>query len=838
MKKKKILIYGILLSLWAGLVIKDISIVYATLEENSNEETIIEEEETVIGESNDIELEEVDEDNNFLTGYEDEIEVDAEDNQIVEPSSIDDMMIDTTLDSITEIDSIIVPEGGKITLYGFNEYELYDSNSSLLESGVLSTIATIGNSNTSYTIELSENATITLTSIDAFQLSITGNSNSSLTVVGASYGIKSSYLYIENINLNISAQGIAIGVFCSADAPLELGLLRISNSIINASGTTVLSAERRIEINSSTLNLDITTSTDGLNYGVHAAAYISAINGDGNMAIHESSFIVNNKTTGAKLTHGIFLRGHLITYDSTIQLGEKENELDNGLYILGYSWISSNAITNIYAKQMGIMALQLNIYNQSQVTISALDQGIQLDGSMVNISVTSSTLTVNAVKNGLFVKEVDPNSNGNKILFSYSDILITSENELGIGIINGSLESYNSNVTVNTKTTENKAAIYFQNADLGLESSTLTIQNPLISDSQAKGIYMTSGSLTSSNSTLNVSSSDLSIITHFLYLDHSTITCEGGIAGLYISEDATVSNDSSINATLIEYGGDNKLSAIFVKNDLIVDGVVTASSPFEGTSGVVVLGNIQLKGTIESTVPYHNDESNNQYSAVYANWDILSEDALIIENYTKQIILDNVGKDMDADNPTMNDFRNFDWKITSGQGSVAIDSPKNILYTVVRNFNSSILSAQENNHQINYLNTLLTISYTLKFDMNYPNPKNILPNQIINSGTTVVEPETPTRQGYTFLGWYDEKDIQWYFEGTSNPTLMPENDVVLYAHWDKINNNTPTTPNKTTPPSDIVYTGISSNNIILYYLTTTISFIILSILSLPKRKLK
>ena len=52
--------------------------------------------------------------------------------------------------------------------------------------------------------------------------------------------------------------------------------------------------------------------------------------------------------------------------------------------------------------------------------------------------------------------------------------------------------------------------------------------------------------------------------------------------------------------------------------------------------------------------------------------------------------------------------------------------------------------------------------------------------QELRYGDLVTEPEVPTREGYTFAGWYQDEgyNLPWDFE-----TSIVSSDLTLYAKW-------------------------------------------------------
>lgn len=69
--------------------------------------------------------------------------------------------------------------------------------------------------------------------------------------------------------------------------------------------------------------------------------------------------------------------------------------------------------------------------------------------------------------------------------------------------------------------------------------------------------------------------------------------------------------------------------------------------------------------------------------------------------------------------------------------------------------------------------------YTMRFDSNGGSTVKAIRGK---SGMAVQAPEAPYREGYTFSGWYEDRDLtqEYGFE------TMPEEDITLYAKWDII----------------------------------------------------
>lgn len=73
-------------------------------------------------------------------------------------------------------------------------------------------------------------------------------------------------------------------------------------------------------------------------------------------------------------------------------------------------------------------------------------------------------------------------------------------------------------------------------------------------------------------------------------------------------------------------------------------------------------------------------------------------------------------------------------------------------------------------------------TYTVSFDLNYKDAKNNISQQTIKWGECVTYPCVPTRDHYTFAGWYlnkDETDLSNQYDFSQNVS----SDIILYAKW-------------------------------------------------------
>lgn len=77
-----------------------------------------------------------------------------------------------------------------------------------------------------------------------------------------------------------------------------------------------------------------------------------------------------------------------------------------------------------------------------------------------------------------------------------------------------------------------------------------------------------------------------------------------------------------------------------------------------------------------------------------------------------------------------------------------------------------------------------TVTYTVLFNTL---GGNYIPDQIIEEGQKVLVPTAPSKEGYTFTGWYSDKECTQLFDFKTETIYA---DTVLYAGWQKIDGNT------------------------------------------------
>ncbi|MBC1628933.1 internalin, partial [Listeria welshimeri] len=88
-----------------------------------------------------------------------------------------------------------------------------------------------------------------------------------------------------------------------------------------------------------------------------------------------------------------------------------------------------------------------------------------------------------------------------------------------------------------------------------------------------------------------------------------------------------------------------------------------------------------------------------------------------------------------------------------------------------------------------------TIYHTATFDVD-----GVQINDTKEISTLIEEPPTPTKEGYTFIGWFDEEGNEWDF----STDKMPEKDLTLYARFDKDTSEVVVPEEETETPSEEV----------------------------------
>ena len=108
------------------------------------------------------------------------------------------------------------------------------------------------------------------------------------------------------------------------------------------------------------------------------------------------------------------------------------------------------------------------------------------------------------------------------------------------------------------------------------------------------------------------------------------------------------------------------------------------------------------------------------------------------------------------------------------------------------------------------------VQYTITFYMNDDTTEKTIKK--VNKGEKLVKVEDPTREGYTFDGWYDKKENGKEYDFTKAVT----SDISLYAYWSKIGDKTNDDVNKNSKTGDVLIfiawtAGIGALTYSVYY---------------------
>ena len=89
-----------------------------------------------------------------------------------------------------------------------------------------------------------------------------------------------------------------------------------------------------------------------------------------------------------------------------------------------------------------------------------------------------------------------------------------------------------------------------------------------------------------------------------------------------------------------------------------------------------------------------------------------------------------------------------------------------------------------------------TTRYTVKFETDGGTE---IANKTVTRNSKLAEPEVPTKDGYTFGGWYTDEELTEKYDFDSKVTK----GFTLYAKWDKHDDETPVTPEWINPFEDV-----------------------------------
>ena len=97
-----------------------------------------------------------------------------------------------------------------------------------------------------------------------------------------------------------------------------------------------------------------------------------------------------------------------------------------------------------------------------------------------------------------------------------------------------------------------------------------------------------------------------------------------------------------------------------------------------------------------------------------------------------------------------------------------------------------------------------TTSYTVKFETN---GGSAIADKTVDKGDKITKPASPTKEGYTFAGWYSDKELTQEYDFGKDVT----GNITLYAKWIE-NENVPTPSPSTEPGWQNPFSDINSND--------------------------
>ncbi|MGN0504697.1 MAG: InlB B-repeat-containing protein [Ruminococcus sp.] len=96
-------------------------------------------------------------------------------------------------------------------------------------------------------------------------------------------------------------------------------------------------------------------------------------------------------------------------------------------------------------------------------------------------------------------------------------------------------------------------------------------------------------------------------------------------------------------------------------------------------------------------------------------------------------------------------------------------------------------------------------NYTVIFNCNGGSP---IESQIVQENSTIQQPTAPTKEGYTFAGWYSDSGLTQAFDFNTPIST----DITLYAKWNEIINSVSATITLPTANANPVFTGTAGDS--------------------------
>lgn len=280
---------------------------------------------------------------------------------------------------------------------------------------------------------------------------------------------------------------------------------------------------------------------------------------------------------------------------------------------------------------------------------------------------------------------------------------------------------------------------------------------------------------------------------------------EGKILGESINQVLTARGVGSRTSMVVDdgtvighayYTGVASLGPLDVQNNSVVEGYATLRA--DGTAAV--------KGTVITV------DNNGRVLENYAGALVPIDDITPINPYFASI--------------NMIDLHNYEWSTSAGKLKVVTDgvlakkSAPNAIVEALRTGNDlgvtevvqlGLSGINEHVIQLPASLTATPVYYTLSFDLNGGTGASI-PSQSLEEDDLATPVDNPLRDNHIFTGWNTAKDgsgTEWTF----TTSMMPANDVVLYAQWLENKKDAPISPdNRAGAEAETEDTNVIVNN--------------------------
>ena len=342
-----------------------------------------------------------------------------------------------------------------------------------------------------------------------------------------------------------------------------------------------------------------------------------------------------------------------------------------------------------------------------------------------------------------------------------------SDNTCDSSSVGGAVTADSDGVTINIEngTFKNNYSVGFGGAIVLMGTSTVDIKNATFENNKSNsygGAIMLMG-----NSTVNINNSTFKKNNGkyggALFLYDGTITAKSTLF--------EENSGSSGGAVLVYSGTYNSENNVYKKNEASYGGAIRSQGKLVSKNDDIT----ENKGVIGAGIYIADDSYNFSESNIYNNKATRAANDVYLKSTVSQISL----KDMSSSNKTATfDNKNVaidGWYSDADDSRFSLDTPKTKV--------TSITAGTE---------YFLTAAGTSKVVVVKFSGEGVsTDDQMVVVGSKLAKPVEPTRDGYTFGGWYTSEDYATLFDFDNSVT----EDTVLYAKWTKKSDNGIINPN-------------------------------------------